>query len=472
MYEDIYFLDSKEALRVASEQNRWGGEVGYNLQACYYDGEKIESDLPNLFHLPIDNLLEGLVYGRDRIPSQINFTGLDISYQVQIQILTHFNMTMEQAREYRTQINSQYISQLKSLKLDFSEPLRFYLMANSQTTVMQFISKNIADIFKDMGYEVLFDLYRGTEDVACFKKIYEFKPHVTININHLNNGFLSEDVFNFIWFQDPMDHLMGNSMMHIRERDYIFSYQTIFTQRLLKKGVDEKKIFKQQVFPINPKEFFLNDKVKREDKIIFVGSFYPADYGSYIPDYINNEFILLIEKGLSLSKERIRSIYNNYNLTMPEELNFINYVQQSYIRNMSVDWLSHNEKEKVEIYGYKWENSNNEQVMSKYKGKVEREDLNALYNSAKYVLAASGQVINTQRLGEIIYSGAIPVIYDSRDISDEDETWDDECLYFKTKEELDYILNNKIEPKQYRTKKILDYFSYDSFINTILSQID
>jgi hypothetical protein len=389
-----------------------------------------------------------------------------------MEILTHFNMTMQQAKQYRAQLNSHYVNELKNLKLDFSEPLRFYLMASDRTTVMQFISKNIAEILKEMGYEVLFDLYRGTEDATCFKKIYEFKPHVTININHLNNRFLSEDVFNFVWFQDPMEHLVNDAPMYIRDRDYIFSYQTIFTEILLKKGVDKQKIFKQQVFPINPKEFFLDDKVTREDKIVFVGSFYPDDYGSYIPEHINKEFIKLIENGISLSKERIRSIYNNYNLTMPEELNFINYIQQSYIRNMCVDWLSHNKKEKIEIYGYRWENSNNEQVISKYKGKVQREDLNALYNSVKYVLAASGQVINTQRLGEIIYSGAIPVIYDSRDISDEDETWDEECLYFKTKEELDYILDNKIEPKQYRTKKILDYFSYDSFINTILNQIN
>lgn len=45
MYEDIYFLDSKEALRVASEHNRWGREVAYNLQVCYYDGEKIKIKL-------------------------------------------------------------------------------------------------------------------------------------------------------------------------------------------------------------------------------------------------------------------------------------------------------------------------------------------------------------------------------------------------------------------------------------------
>jgi len=73
-YQDIYFLSSKEALRVASEQNRWGLN-DYNLQACYYDGEELQSDLVNLIHQPIDNMLEGLAYATHRIPTLIGFDG-------------------------------------------------------------------------------------------------------------------------------------------------------------------------------------------------------------------------------------------------------------------------------------------------------------------------------------------------------------------------------------------------------------
>jgi hypothetical protein len=71
----------------------------------------------------------------------------------------------------------------------------------------------------------------------------------------------------------------------------------------------------------------------------------------------------------------------------------------------------------------------------------------------------------------MIYAGAIPVVYDSRDITDEKHTWDDEVLYFKTKEDLKYILDNQLEPKNFRSKEMLKHFSYDSFIETIIEQV-
>ena len=125
----------------------------------------------------------------------------------------------------------------------------------------------------------------------------------------------------------------------------------------------------------------------------------------------------------------------------------------------------------VEVYGYEWDKSENQKIISKFKGKVDKKDLNKLYNSAKYGLAASGRVINTQRLGEMIYAGVIPVIYDSRDLTDEEQTWDDEVLYFKTKEDLKYILDNELKPKNFRSKEMLEHFTYDSFIDTILNII-
>ena len=62
-------------------------------------------------------------------------------------------------------------------------------------------------------------------------------------------------------------------------------------------------------------------------------------------------------------------------------------------------------------------------------------------------------------------------MYDSRELTDEVQTWDDECLYFKTKKELMYILDNNILPKKYRSKKMLKYYKYDSFIDKILNII-
>ncbi|OHE10306.1 MAG: hypothetical protein A2513_05395 [Sulfurimonas sp. RIFOXYD12_FULL_33_39] len=463
MYKDTYFLDSKEALRVASEHNRWGVDVAYNLQACYYDGQKIESDLPNLFHLPIENLLEGLVYGRERIPEIIDFSGLDISSKVKMEILTHFDMTIEQAKQYRVQINSKYLSEIKNFKLDFSEPLRFYLMANDQTTVMQFVSKSIADTLKEKGCDVLFDLYRGTEDITCFKKIYEYKPHVTININHLNNRFLGNDVFNFVWFQDPMEHLVDSSDLYIRNRDYIFSLLPAFDMLLEKKSIP----FQRQNFCIDSTKYKIDKTVKREKKIVFIGSAYHGEDLDRINvleviDYIMN----LFQNGESFSNEKMDEIVKKFSINKT----FLETRVMSYIvRDLSVLWLCSIKSDyEVEVYGWGWDSY--EAVRPYYKGVLKYgEEIAKVYNSAAFAFAPHFSYALQNRVLEATACGAIPIVYDRRGVSDE-PVYDEAMYYFKTFEDLRNILmNNKIEEKDF--SRLLEEHSYVRFVDKILDTI-
>jgi hypothetical protein len=271
-----------------------------------------------------------------------------------------------------------------------------------------------------------------------------------------------------------MPMLTNNEDIHKRERDFIFIYQEMNRAKLIAKGVDKNKIFKQDVFPVKDGSFYIDDNIDRENKIIFVGSYYERDdtdvqYTNAIFDY---EYKQLMAEGKPLSEENIENVLTTYKTDLPNYHNFINIIQQAIIRNEAVSWMCEVSPIDVEVYGYKWDKSENKKVISKFKGEVDKKDLNKLYNSAKYGLAASGRVINTQRLGEMIYAGVIPVIYDSRDLTDEEQTWDDEVLYFKTKEDLKYILDNELKPKNFRSKEMLEHFSYNSFMDTILNTID
>ena len=470
-YEDTYFLNAEEALKVASQQNRWG-ENNYYLQVCYYEGEKIDSDLPNLIHLPIENLVEGLAYGRHRIPEVLNFDGLELSSDIKLNVLVNFNLSIKQAQGYRTQLNQQYLHSIQNLKLNFDETLRVYLSASTSTRVMQYVSKNIAEAFAQKGCEVLYDLYYGTEDQSNMKRLLDFNPHVTININHLNNRVINQACFNFVWYQDAMPALTDNSPMYIRDRDYILSYHTMLEKFLHHKGVPQEKIFDFKIIPVNTNQFYLDESVEREDKVVFVGTYYQNMYPNYIDDEIDKKLKALLESGDYLSQDSLEQIFDKYLFNLPSSKRFVNDIRQSYIRNTCVSWLCENSSKKVEIYGYNWEKSNDKNIIERFKGKVDPSELNGVYNSAKYVLSASGGVINTQRLGELVHAGAIPIVYDSRGITDEDKTWDDECLYFKTKEELHYILANNIKPKKYRDKEMLDYFTYKEFLNIVFTQIE
>ena len=50
----------------------------------------------------------------------------------------------------------------------------------------------------------------------------------------------------------------------------------------------KKKIFKQEVFPVNQGSFYIDDNISKENKIIFVGSYYHNKYKN--PKYHNPKY--------------------------------------------------------------------------------------------------------------------------------------------------------------------------------------
>ncbi|WP_455757123.1 hypothetical protein [Sulfurimonas sp.] len=467
MYEDTYFLNSQEALRVASQQNKL--DDGRSLQVCYYDGQKIESDLINLIHLPIDNLLEGLVYGRQRIPTKIDYTGLDVSLQVRIEVVSHFNSTVEDARQYRNQLNIQYLKELQNAKLDFSEPLRFFIPANSRTTVMQYISKNIADILVDMGYKVMYDLQRGTEDLVSFKHLYEFNPHVSININHLNNTFLSDDVFNFVWFQDAMQDITDNKQIYIRERDFVFHLIDGLDVILKNKGIKSTL----QPFMISDKEYKQRDSIKKEKKIVFIGSSYLFKLDDLKKDRefekVYSEAVNIFEKtscfkNIKHEDGEVRYLMEKYNKSEKYIGNIYAYLSRDYciekLCSIDTDY-------EIEVYGYGWEENN--KIKPYFKGKVEHgEEISRIYNSATYGFCP-GAYVMMQRTLECAFSGTIPLVLDVR--ADKQNTYSkklEEGICFFKLNELESILT-KEAPKDKNFEHIVEQYSYKHFIKKILN---
>ena len=113
MKPDTYFFSAKEALKVAKEQNRSDDENQMNLQLCYYDGEKIQTDLVNLIHSPIVSLVNDLALGTYRIPEVVDFTGIDVSQDVLTDIKENMSISLDVAKHARGELNKQYIEKLK-----------------------------------------------------------------------------------------------------------------------------------------------------------------------------------------------------------------------------------------------------------------------------------------------------------------------------------------------------------------------
>ncbi|MBU1659472.1 hypothetical protein KKG72_10560 [bacterium] len=463
MHEDIYFLSPKEALRVASQQNRWG-ENNYYLQLCYYEGEKIESDLANLVHLPIENLLETLAYGTYRIPSKIDFTGLEISSDIKLEVLMNFNLSIEQAKMYRTQLNTHYLQKMKNSSPDFSERLRFHLCANVSTQVMQYVSKNIANTLRDMGYEVCFELYEGIEDLSSFKIMSEFQPHATININNLNNTFLSDSIFNFVWFQDPMPILYDESKIHLRQRDIIYALSDMIMK---KKFIKES--YEIQRFCVSKSDFYRDETIQKENKIIFIGSSYAAVLNKEISDKrfreLYNIFRENLNTGMKITPEYVgelsRKYEIDYNLILLSPLAMA-------VRECSVEWICKQKNIAVEVYGRHWEN--NPLVAPYFKGELPHgKELSKVYNSARYSVYAHSFDMYQQRLPEMAACGTIPVSYDCRAMSEEKYDYEENTLLFSNYEELVDILGE--EPKK-NVYGIAEEMSFNAFVTRMVKKIE
>lgn len=461
-YEDTYFLNPQEALRVASEQNRWG-DNNYSLQACYYDGEKLDSELSNLINVSLDNLVEELAEGTYRIPTVLDFTGLNLSIEIELNILTNFNLSIEHAKNYREQYNKHYLEAIENLTLDFDEPLRFYIMASTSTQVMQYVSRNIAHTLKERGYKVFFDLREGAEDAGCFQKILKFKPHASISINHFNNGYLNDDAFNFVWFQDPMPIFYMNGEIYQRKRDFVYSLLEEFDEPMIKKGV----IPTRQSFCVNTRDFKIHENIERKKKIVFVGS----SYGNGILQSENVmeaiEYITLaFNNGENLNSTFMEAVAKKFTLN---EAYLLNSLLQFVVRDTSVLWLcSHASNYEIEIYGHGWDVY--ESVRPFYKGALNYgDDIAEVYNGATYCFAPHQAYALQQRVLESAACGCIPIVYDCFD-KKEDREYEEALEYFKTPEDLKHILFNDDIPNKDFTK-LLSENSYEYFVDEIINTI-
>ena len=461
---DTYFLNANEALRVAKQQNRSDDQDQQYLQLCYYNGEKIETDLINLIHLPMNSLVDDLSQGTYRIPTKVDFTGLDISSEDTLSISNNIKSAIQTAQAYRAELHTIYADRLKDSKLDFSEPLRFYLLANTRTTVMQYVSKSIVKILKNRGYDVFLHLYHGIEDYDSLKSKFEFNPHVSININFLMNEAISDDTFNFTWFQDPMPFLLNETKTILRKRDFVFSLFKTIDDLLLKKEIP----FQRQSFCVNSELFKLNHSIKREKKIVFIGS----SYLDFLPENDENiqlaakYMISLFHDGIIFTNKRIDEIVDKFNvnksLITTRIIPFI-------IRDIAVlDLCQIKSKYKIEIYGWGWDKY--EVLAPYYKGPLGYgEDIAKVYNSATFAFAPHQSYILQQRTLESSACGAIPIVYDCRSITNE-PSYSDALIYFKTFKDIEKVLLKKAPKKNF--KRLLEENSYDAFVDKILNIIE
>ena len=472
---DTYFFNYNDAYNEAKKQNTFG--IFNNLQICYYNGE-INEQTPyqNLIPLPIDKICDYMMETPNRMIQNIKFDD-NFNEDQQHQIASYIDQLQQIAAYKKTELGNQYRELIKNQVPDFNEPWRILFLTTRGTTVLQYVAKNLADAFNDLGYNTFISIEENamqnwggndSPNNAYFawhlKNIYEYNPHIIFNLDWINNTFLNDSVFNFVWFQDPMPVLYNNEKIVLRERDFIFYLFDEYKNALIDKKVCNTKLV-YQTFCTNPKIFFENTSIQREEKIVFLGSDY--DYYGYditcgeYPNLSNmlQDMINLIEQG-NLTLETIKELSSKYNIPYVWARNEI---AGTLVRKEVVKWICKQNILPVEIYGTDdWLKI--PEVAPYYKGLLPYgEKMAEVYNSAKYALVAGINSMYQQRLCEISACNTIPLVYHG--FTQEEFLHFDNIVKFSTYKEMMQCIGKK--PKK-SPKQISEDISYEKMAIKII----
>lgn len=457
--EDSYFDSFEKALEVAKKQNII--RPYSHLQTCYYDGkEEVKTEYKNLIYLPYEDLIERLFTLNTRIPTKV-FSSKRKEIQKK---LDEFQKEKENRFHKLTTL-------IQNIKLDFNQPVRVLIASTYGSLVVTDIYQILRETFEKNGYKVFFDINDNItlmDDFRIAAAVYKYKPHLVVSINRIKNHLLCEDMFAFTWFQDETRCLYDDSVFLCRERDYFFYLEDGIKKALRNKGIPSEKLF-YQTLSLNNKYFYVKKQVKRENKIVFIGSNYFELNNSVFKEYKDKKNII----------DELMAGFNNNTMTRDMLEDFaIKYKEKDEIRSLehlsvfiygaivrleTVKWICLQSKIPVEVYGSGWENV--EEVKPFYKGVLKYgSDIADAYNKAKYCLVANPQVYYQQRTFESSACGCIPIIYDSKTMTEEFHHRDN-VLLFHDKESLYNCIGK--EPAE-SPLKIVENSSYDEFIKKMI----
>lgn len=471
--QDSYFYNVEDAI-IEAEKNNYvylGHPTIYGKQICYYNAdEKIENLPENCIYVPLENFYNFFYTTKYRLPTKIVVYKDDFKAGESEILSKQLVDILEIAKKDRDRLIQLYFYENKELQPNFNdEKLRVFIATSRYTTVMQYISKGIYEVLKDNEkYDVkLFidesEFEAMDSTLPLLVAYHNFNPHIVIDINRVL-PFCHEDVFNFIWFQDPMPFIMDKKEYKKKKREHFFSLTSFYD-----KCFERKKIpYQRQNFAINEKIFKPNESIVRENKIVFIGSSYSEIVESLnLEQDLINELKEHLEVGNKFDEIFINKILTKYTIN---EDTLIQKVIPYIVRDFSVIWLCQSELSKryeIEVYGWGWEKY--PEVNKFFKGSLGYgQELVDVYSSAKYALAPHADYIIQQRVLEAISCGCQPILYDCRE-KDNPPYYEDILIYYKSKEEL-FNSFEKINDKEFNS--FIKSFTYKAFVEKILNIVE
>ncbi|MBF0311465.1 MAG: tetratricopeptide repeat protein [Magnetococcales bacterium] len=466
---DTLFLDGALAGQEAAKHYRVACTQSVDgQQLCYADTRPpgSEAEWPeNLLFVPVEHYFEFFMKTRLRWPQLIAFDEGDaVSWRraglaaLSLDVLQLLRLIRFHHR----------VAEVAAVQPDWraDQPVRVFLASSRETTVMQHCSHDLAEAFRRLGCEVKFlieadDRERFGEGLVFLEEYEAFRPHLTVNINWANNGYLHPSVFNVIWWQDPMPAFTEGKPMMLRDRDLVLSAYREYDHLLQRCGVKEVG---RQEFCVDTRLFSGGLPWEERRKVVFVGSSHidnlkRAKGKDEVVGYLRQRFL----SGNLLSRQELADLAQRSGLVLETEVDFLySYV----VRDTCVEWLCSLAGRipwEIEVYGRFWDR--NPIVAPFFKGEIRHgADLAALYGQARYGLNAHQATILSQRLVEMAACGCVPLLNDDR-ANAEPPHWEEHCLFFRNAGEL--LQRLKTRPPG-DPRDIAQAYSYETLAKRIL----
>ena len=466
--QHTFFLDRVKARYTAHQGNRVKETMAITgLQMCYHLGDTFPDAPPNLVQVPLEQKAFVAFFLSSRLSAPVE---VDFNPAVEDErILAHYiikNLSDAQAAQLKA--FHQLLEQCRATPPERlpGQPWRVGLSASRKTTVMQYNARDLAQGFRNLGCEVSFLIeaneMESLNQYHCLQVQSAFNPHIVLNINHLNNASLHPDVFNVTWWEDLMESLSSGKPMPWRERDLIYSISKELDTRLYQCAAPKVQ---RQGFCYDD-QVFRDIGQERKRKVVVVASSYRNSLSEHAQ---TGELLVTLEAmfaaGEPMTHETLEQLAKNSEHTKDDIFwNMWHYV----VRDQSVRWLcTLSDLIDVEVYGRYWEKD--EQVRPFFKGLLPHGPAVAtVYNEASYTLVPHPFDLQSQRLMEVAACGSIPIVYDCR-YRAEQPHWDENCLWYRTKEEMRTCLTSQPPTPSHR---LCQGRSYTDFARRILTEVE
>ncbi|MBF0424550.1 MAG: tetratricopeptide repeat protein [Magnetococcales bacterium] len=467
--KDTCFLDGKRALAAARSGLKFKIHQHFPArQICYHSRwELADAGLETLIHCPPERLEAFFHETRLRLPTAVDFDPTDAGQRGEAQTIAGMIDAVPHLQVGAIQTPLELGSKQKP---DFvaDRPWRIFAATSRWTTVLQYATRGLADALERRGCRVTVSMENN--DLEMLKGYHYLRerlacnPHITLNINRMGIGTLHPDVFNVVWYQDPVAELREGKPLPWRARDIVFSAYPDFDDMIRRTGIEQVR---RQDLCVDTTCFHETRPRQERRKVVFIGSAHHR-----LLRGLPGEQVLLHELGLLVEQGAVITPGDVQEMALRQGLDLVYVTQYLYpyvVRNRAVAWLCELAPElawEVEIYGRFWEDI--PAIAPYFRGEIPHgAAVAAVYNQARYALDAHPGKVKSQRLAEMAACGCIPLLFDDR-LHAEGPLWEDEILFFKTREALRDCLRR--EPKN-DPATIARAYTYDAFAERILQLV-